>query len=131
VVPGKYRNVVITEEVGASLVQICQEVSARYEIHFVDIGYEGDPVHFLIQSVPNESVSQLIRTVKSITAKELFRRHPDLKARLWGGNFWTSGYDANTVGRYGNQEVIRKYIENQGHKEQYIKLHEDQLRLFG
>lgn len=130
VVPVKYRNLVITAEVGESLVQICQELSERYEMHFVEIGYEGDHVHFLIQSVPAVSVSQLIRTIKSITAKELFRRHPALKTQLWGGNFWTSGFYANTVGQYGNQEVIQKYIENQGQERQYNKLHEDQLILF-
>ena len=130
VFPVKYRNLVITNEVGKSLVQICQEVSERYEMHFVEIGYEGDHVHFLIQSVPNVSVSQIIRTLKSITAKELFRCHPMLKEQLWGGNFWTSGFYANTVGQYGNQEVIQRYIENQGQEVQYVKLHEDQLRLF-
>ena len=130
VFPVKYRNLVITNEVGKSLDQICQEVSERYEMHFVEIGYEGDHVHFLIQSVPNVSVSQIIRTLKSITAKELFRCHPMLKEQLWGGNFWTSGFYANTVGQYGNQEVIQRYIENQGQEVQYVKLHEDQLRLF-
>ena len=130
VLPVKYRRAVITKEVGESLTQICVAISARYEMHFVEIGYEGDPVHFLIQSVPNVSVSQIVRTVKSVTAKELFRRHPLLQEQLWGGNFWTSGYYANTVGQYGNQEVIQKYIENQGKETQYIKLHEDQLTLF-
>jgi len=131
VVPVKYRNLVISKEVGESLIQICQEVSERYEMHFVEIGYEEDHVHFLIQSVPNVSVAQIVRVLKSNTAKELFRRHPGLKAQLWGGNFWTSGYYANTVGQYGNQEVIQKYIENQGQEGHYVKLHEDQLRLFG
>ncbi len=36
------------------------------------------------------------------------------KQKLWGGNLWTSGYYANTVGMHGNKEVIRKYVENQG-----------------
>lgn len=31
-----------------------------------------------------------------------------------GSNFWTSGYYANTVGQYANEETIRKYVENQG-----------------
>jgi len=37
-------------------------------------------------------------TLKSITAKQLFQRHPEIKTELWGGNFWISGYYANTVG---------------------------------
>lgn len=130
VFPVKYRRALISEEVGESLKQICFEISERYEIHFLEIGYEGDHVHFLIQSVPKLSVSKILGSVKSITAKEIFRRHPIAKERLWGGNFWTSGFYANTVGRYGNQEVIQRYIENQGNNSTYIELHKDQLRLF-
>ena len=130
VFPIKYRRTVIREEVGESLKQICIEISERYKIHFVEIGYEGDHVHFLIQSVPKLSVSKIVRSVKSITAKEIFQRHPIVKERLWGGNFWTSGFYTITVGQYGNQEVIHRYIENQGNNGTYIELHKDQLRLF-
>jgi len=112
------------------LKQICIEISERYEIHFVEIGYEGDHLHFLIQSVPKMSVSKIVASVKSITAKKIFRRHPIVKERLWGGNFWTSEFYANTVGRYGNQEVIQSYIENQGNNGTYVELHKDQLRFF-
>ena len=59
--------------------------------------------------------------VKSITAKEIFRRLPEVKTKLWGGNFWTSGYYTNTVGQYGNKDVIKKYIENKGKEKEYKK----------
>lgn len=56
VFPVKYRRSVISEEVGVSLKQIYIEISERYEIHFVEIGYEGGHVHFLIQCANNECV---------------------------------------------------------------------------
>lgn len=31
-----------------SLNQICLEISERFEIHFVEIGYERDHVHFMV-----------------------------------------------------------------------------------
>jgi putative transposase len=126
----KYRRSVITEEIGLSLKEVCLGISERYEVQFVEVGYEPDHVHFLVQSVPSMSVSELVRKIKSITAKQLFARHPEIKAKLWGGNFWTSGYYANTVGQYGNAEVIRKYVENQGKKGEYKKVHSGQLSLF-
>ena len=111
--------------------EICIEISERYEINFVEIGYEEDHVHFLIQRVPLNSVEKMIRAIKSITAKELFKRFPEIKQKLWGGNFWTSGYYANTVGQYANEEAIRKYVENQGKpKEMYKKIYSNQLTLF-
>jgi len=76
------------------------------------------------------SVKIIAQTVKSITAKELFRLHPEVKQKLWGGNFWTSGYYVNTVGQYANENVILKYIQNQGEtKSNYKMLHKNQLSL--
>ena len=130
VFPMKYRKKVLTTESGESLKKICVELSHRFEVEFIEIGYESDHVHFLIQSVPSQSLSKLVRVIKSITARELFRIHPEIRHLLWGGNLWTSGYYANTVGQYGNKEVIRKYVENQGKEKEYVKIHSGQLKLF-
>ena len=122
VLPVKYRREAITSEIGNSLRDICIGISERYEISFIEIGYESDHVHFLIQSVPSMSLSEILMKLKSITARQLFIRHPELKAKLWGGNFWTSGYYVNTVGQYTNEEVIQKYVEAQGKKKDYKKV---------
>ncbi|WP_397337938.1 transposase [Paenimyroides tangerinum] len=45
-------------------------------------------MYFLIQSVPKISVKNIIKTVKSITAKVIFRLHPEVKSELWGGVFF-------------------------------------------
>lgn len=107
------------------------DISERYEVHFIAIGYEPDPIHSLVQSVPSYSVSKMINMLKSITAKELFKRFPEIKVKLWGGKFWTSGFYANTVGQYANEEVIKAYyVKNQGTEKEYKKLHTNQLTLF-
>ena len=64
----KYRRLVINEEVDALLKDICVEISKRYEIVFLEIGTEGDHVHFLIQSVPMYSPTKIVTKVKSLTA---------------------------------------------------------------
>ena len=130
VFPLKYRKSVITKEIGEGLKQICMDISDRYEVHFIEIGYESNHVHFLVQSVPSYSISKMIRMLKSITAKELFRRYPEIKTKLWGGKFWTSGFYVNTVGQYSNEEVIKAYVKNQGMEKEYKKVHSNQLTLF-
>jgi len=130
VLPIKYRRTAINQAVGESLKEICIGISERFEINFIEIGYESDHVHFLLQSVPTMSLCEIAMKLKSITARQIFDRHPEIKAMLWGGNFWTSGYYANTVGQYTNEEVIRKYIENQGVDEKYEKIYEGQITLF-
>ena len=128
VCPIKYRRSVLSDAVEASLIEVCKNIQSRYEIHFVEIGVDGNHVHFLIQSVPMLSAKSIVQTVKSITAKELFRLHPEVKEKLWGGNFWTSGYYVNTVGQYANEDVILKYIQNQGEpKSNYKLFHKNQL----
>jgi REP element-mobilizing transposase RayT len=116
--------------VDEALKEVCMEIGKRYEIHFVEIGTDKDHVHFLVQSVPMYSPTKLVKVIKSITAREVFRRVPSVRKELWGGEFWTDGYYVNTVSKDGNEDVIRKYVEEQGGKGQYKKLHNGQLRLF-
>ena len=131
VCPIKYGRSVLTEKVAESLVEVCRNIENRFEMIFIEIGSEENHVHFLIQSVPMMSVKNIVQTVKSITAKELFRIHPEVKNKLWGGQFWTSGYYVNTVGQYANEETIQRYIHEQGNeKKEYKQFHKNQLRLF-
>ena len=130
VCPIKYRRSVLTDEVSITLQKICSEISSRYEIHFVEIGCDENHVHFLIQSVPMMSPKKIVNTVKSLTAREIFRLHPEVKQFLWGGKFWTADYYINTVGQYANEEVIKKYLKDQGRVEEYKKIHASQLKLF-
>jgi len=84
---------------------------------------------FLVQSVPTYSVTKIVRLVKSLTDREVFRRCAHVKKKLWGGEFWSDGYFANTVGKHGDEEMIGRYVKNQG--KAYHKLHLDyQLALF-
>jgi len=131
VCPIKYRRSVLSESVEKSLVEVCNKISERYEIHFVEIGADENHVHFLLQSVPVMSGELITRTIKSITAKELFRLHPEVKSQLWGGKFWSSGYYINTVGQYANEDTIQKYIKQQGDDPKKYKLfNKNQTRLF-
>ena len=129
VCPIKYRRKVLVSGISDTLKNVCEGIEERFDIHFVEIGLDGDHVHFLIQSVPMYSPKQIISTVKSITAKEIFRKHPEVKKMLWGGKFWTNGYYVNIVGQYANEEVIKKYLQNQG-VTKYQIIHSSQLSLF-
>ena len=123
----KYRRLVITEEVDTVLRDICIEISKRYEIRFLEIGAEGDHIHFLIQSVPAYSPTKIVTKVKSITAREIFSKVPSVKKQLWGGEFWTDGYFVSTVGEHANEDVIRQYIKNQGKNGKYKQLHKKKV----
>jgi putative transposase len=130
VCPTKYRRAVIDTQVDAILKEVCLQIADRYEMTFLEIGCDRDHVHFLIQSVPTYSPTQLARIIKSITAREVFRRVPSVKQALWGSAFWTSGFFVNTVGRSGSEDTIRRYVRAQGCEPDYHVLHVGQLGLF-
>jgi putative transposase len=135
VCPTKYRRAVLEGRADQTLRDICLEIARRYEITFLEIGVDADHAHFLIQSVPVLSPSRLAQIIKSLTAREMLSRLPDLKQSLWGAAFWSSGYFINTVGHHGqgNQSAIRCYIQRQGKEKEseYQVLHEQPLSLFG
>ena len=110
------------------LIIVCQGIEQRYEIIFLEIGMEEDHVHFLIQSVPTYSPMRIVQIIKSITARKIFVLCPEVKKQLWGGEFWTKGYFVNTVSKHGNENIIAKYVKNQGKTEnEYTELYKQQL----
>ena len=121
VFPAKYRRAVFDEQVDDVLKEVCVGIEQRYEVKFLEIGTDKDHVHFLVQSVPSYNVTKIVRVIKSVTAREIFRRCPQVKKKLWGGEFWTDGYFASTVGKHGDEGVIGKYVKNQGLE--YEQLH--------
>ena len=129
VFPAKYRRAVFDEGVDQQLRNICLDIEKRYELKFLEIGTDENHVHFLVQSVPMYSVKKVVQLIKSLTAREIFKRCPHVKRLLWGGEFWSDGYFASSVGKHGDEAMIGEYVRNQGGN--YQVLHNDhQLALF-
>ena len=129
VFPAKYRRAIFDATVDKVLKDGCLEIEQRYQLKFLEIGTDKNHVHFLVQAVPGYSVTKVVTIIKSLTAKEIFRRVPQVKEQLWGGELWTDGYYASTVGRHGNAAMRGKYVKQQG--DAYQKLYTNhQLALF-
>ena len=107
------------------ILETMQGIQERYAIEVSHVGFDKNHVHILCKFLPKYSGGQVIRLIKSITAREIFRQVAEIKKELWGGEFWTDGYYFATVSGRGDRGVIEKYIENQGREED-----KRQLRLF-
>ena len=57
--------------------------------------------------------------IKSLLARELFKKYPEIKKQLWGGHFWSEGGYIGTVGDGVTSEIVREYIKNQGAKDEH------------
>lgn len=124
----KYRKkLLFKKEYQTKLKEIIYEIGERYWYRIDRLGTDGDHIHLFIQSNPDDSFSTVVRTIKSISAKEMFKAFPDLKRLMWGASFWEVGYFVRTVGDETTSEMIKKYIEKQG-KDRGVK--EEQIRLF-
>jgi len=131
VCPDKYRRVVLSQAIDNKLKDICIELSKRYSIHFLEIGTDNNHVHFLLQSITMYSPTKIVTIIKSITAREIFKTHPEVKELLWGGVFWSDRYFVNTVSKFGDENTISQYVKEQGLEKEYKQLHKDNhLALF-
>ena len=119
----KYRRLVISDKVDQILREEFEEISKKFDLRLLETGAEGDHVYFLIQSVPSYSPSKNVMKFKSITAKEIFSRTPQVKKSLWGGVFWTNGYLTSAIGEHADEDVIRAYIQKYGNSDKHTQLH--------
>ena len=116
VCPAKYRRIVFSDEVDQTLKSICDDISKRYEIKFLEIGVDKNHVHFLIQSVPMYAPSRIVRIFKSITAKEIFKKCPEVKKQLSArvtAEINLLGISPKMIGRKYLIEAIMLVIEGQ------------------
>ena len=110
----KYRKILLDKKVEKVILDSLRGIKERYAIEITHVGFDQNHVHILLRFLPQYSGSQVIKILKSITAKEVFRTLPEIKKILWGGEFWTNGYYIATVSGRGTKKVIETYIINQG-----------------
>lgn len=124
----KYRKALLDPAIEEELLLTAQGISERHPIEFEAIGADRNHVHLLCSAHPKLSVGDIVRMFKSITAKQLFKTFPELRKELWGGEFWSDGYYAATVGQRGSWDIVVRYVQNQGVRPEAANLR--QLRLW-
>lgn len=123
----KYRRDVLTEEVTNTIVNVCLKITDKYDIDFIEIGTDVNHVHYLIQTPPKYSPTQIVTMIKSITARMVFKINPEVKKKLWGGEFWSDGYWMVTVSQNTTEQVIREYVSKQGNNKYKIAHKKDDM----
>ena len=113
VFPVKYRRALLDEEVVRIIVETAEGIAQRYDIEFESIGCDRDHIHVLCSAHPKVSPGQVVRVFKSITAREVFRRKPGVKKELWGGEFWTDGYDGHDDLLVHHREIVKCCVRGQ------------------
>lgn len=107
----KYRRKKLYENIRKDLSQEIKRLAQCRECKILEGHMMADHVHILIEIPPKYSVSQVVGYIKGKSAIYIARKYGERSRYFSGQNFWARGYFVSTVGR--NEEVIRKYIQNQ------------------
>ncbi len=126
----KYRKALLNSKVEECIKQTLQGISERYEIVIDEIGFDKNHVHIFCGAKPTMSPIEILTIIESITARKVFERFPGFKeGELWGGKFWSDGKYIGTIGEATNEEVIKKYIQNQSLDKSETERKSGQLKL--
>ncbi len=119
----KYRKDVLSAEVVQHLKEVFQRIAEEYEFRIDTMEVMEDHVHIFVEVPPRYSPAQVVQILKSVSAREVFKKFPKLRKQLWAGEFWSDGYFVRSVGDKVTADIIRKYIEYQMHEEKSLQLH--------
>jgi putative transposase len=122
----KYRKWILRGDIKERVKSVFEEIARNHEFAIDTLEMDKDHVHIFLSFPPRYSISRVVGMLKSISAKVIFKEHPEVKEALWGGEFWEDGYFVRTVGDKVTAEVIRKYITYHREHEKHPK----QLKLF-
>ena len=112
------------------LKQVIRDIAERYEYTIEAVGVDNDNhVHVFAGAHPAIAPAKLIQVIKSISARELFSRYPEIKKFLWGGALWAIGYYVRTVSDGPLDHVVKKYVEEQNQTIKSTRWRRYQLKL--
>ena len=116
----KYRKSILKEQLRDTVKQLFEEILEIRDCQVEEIEVAEDHVHVFTSIPPKYSVGEIVRALKYISAKEIFRSYPEVACFLWGGEFCEDGYFVRTVGDKVTAEVIKKYVRYHRHVEKSL-----------
>ena len=90
--------------------QLIEGICEEYRFEVIELEIVEDHIHVMLSFPPSRSIGEVVRVIKSNSARVLFREFPGLKKRLWSGEMWEDGYFVRTVGDRMTSDVIKQYI---------------------
>ena len=112
----KYRRKVFVGDIVVRLKEINISIAKDFGITIIEQETDQDHLHILFSSKPTIQVSKFVNSLKSVSARMLFREFPEIKQKLWGGSFWSPSYFLATTGQV-TLDVLKRYVENQNAKD--------------
>jgi putative transposase len=102
--------------------EIFQQIADEYEFGIDTTEVMEDHAHIFVEAPPRYSPAQIVHIMKSISAREVFKKYPKLRRQLWAHELRNDGYFARSVGDKVTADIIRNYIEYQTRQDDASRL---------
>ncbi len=107
----KYRKQILDKEISDYLKTIFNMIAEEYEFRIDTMEVMEDHVHIFVEVPPKYAPARVVQIMKGISAREVFKKFPNLREQLWAGEMWNDGYFVRSVGDKVTADIIRRYIE--------------------
>ncbi len=118
----KCRVRILGGEVNRYLKEVFQRIAEEYEFNIDTMEVMEDHVHVFIEAPPAYSPSAVVQILKSISARELYKKYPKIRKEMWSGKVWNDGYFVRSVGDKVTSDIIRRYIQYQRQEDKKAQL---------
>jgi putative transposase len=113
----KFRVRILDKEVAEFVKEIFEQIAQEYEFNIDTMEVMEDHVHIFIEAPPRYAPAEVVQIMKSISAREVFKKFPKVRKTMWSGRIWGDGYFVRSVGDKVTSDIIRKYIKYQRQEE--------------
>ena len=113
----KYRKNILNGDIAGYLKEVFNHIAEEYGFAIDTMEVVEDHVHIFLEAPPRYSPADVVQIMKSISAREMFKKYPKIRKQLWAGELWNDGYFVRSVGDNVTADIIRKYIKYQSHED--------------
>jgi len=108
----KYRKSILQGKIVDFLKEMFNKIANDNNFVIEKMEIMPDHVHLFVSANPNILIADMLKSLKGVSARLLFKKHPEIKKQLYGGHLWNPSYYVGTVGQI-SEDTVKRYIEEQ------------------
>lgn len=93
----KYRKPILKASIRAYMYFLIRKFCKEFDLKIVELALVPDHVHLFVDATPKYSPAQIVQMLKSITAREIFKKYPKPREQYWAGEFFTGKEKASQI----------------------------------
>ncbi len=79
----KYKREVLNGEIADYLQELLKEIAIKSNFKVESLEVVSDHVHVLVSANPQQTIPNIVKFLKGISARKMFLKFPQIKTKLW------------------------------------------------